>query len=109
MDKILALLLALVFSAAGAASAQPTVSPLIAGTYVHDLPPTTDKYLYMSGGPPAAGASWSGGVIHWSYNDANRPGGITAAAAKAQIQASMDKWHAAGCNVSFIRDDPDTS
>jgi len=105
MDNRARLLIALIFAAfVGAASAETTIAPLIAGTYVHDLPANADKYVYMSGGPPAAGASWAGGTIHWSYNDLHRPGGIAKATAIAQIQASMSKWHAAGCNVTFSYD-----
>ena len=85
--------------------ADPAVAPLTGGgTFVFDLPTPADKYQYMSGGPPAAGASWAGGTIHWSYNDTHRPAGISQASALAQIQASMAKWHAAGCNVNFVYD-----
>src|SRR2546430_7558497 len=103
MDKRARLLIALIFAAfASAASAEPTIAPLIAGTYVHDLPANADKYVYMSGSAP--GASWAGAAIHWSYNDLHRPGGISMASAIGQIQASLSKWHAAGCNVSFVYD-----
>jgi chitodextrinase len=105
MDKRALFLTPLIFAVfAGAAAAEPTIAPLIAGTYVHDLPANADKYRYMSGGPPAAGASWAGGVIHWSYNDLHRPASLPKTTAIAQIQASMSKWNAAGCNVTFAYD-----
>ncbi len=105
MDTRARLLIALIFVGfADAAAAGPTVAPLIDHTYVHDLPANADKYIFMSGGPPAAGVFWAGGTIHWRYNDAHRPAAISSASAIAQIQASMAKWHAAGCNVTFVYD-----
>lgn len=48
---------------------------------------------------------FAGGIVHWRYNDANRPVGIVASATEAlqRIQAGMDKWSAA-CNVHFVYD-----
>lgn len=48
---------------------------------------------------------WSGGIVHWRYDDTNRPSAIIASSAQAvtRIQASMNKWSAV-CNVQFIYD-----
>lgn len=48
---------------------------------------------------------WAGGIIHWRYDDTNRPSGIIASSAQAvtRIQTSMNKWTAV-CNVQFIYD-----
>lgn len=48
---------------------------------------------------------WSGGTVHWRYDDTNRPAALVASAAAAvtRIQSSMNKW-AAVCNVHFIYD-----
>ncbi|MEO7255876.1 MAG: matrixin family metalloprotease [Casimicrobium sp.] len=48
---------------------------------------------------------WSPKVIHWLYNDANRPAGLSAtpSAAVASIQSAMSKWTAA-CNIQFVYD-----
>jgi len=48
---------------------------------------------------------WPGGVVHWRYNDANRPAGIVGSAATmiSLIQAGMAKWSAV-CNIQFIYD-----
>ena len=48
---------------------------------------------------------WSGRVMHWRYNDANRPASIvaSASAAVARIQAAMSRWSAV-CNIQFVYD-----
>ena len=53
---------------------------------------------------------WSPKVIHWLYNDVNRPGGLVAtpAAAVASIQNAMSKWTTA-CNIQFVYDGTTTT
>ena len=48
---------------------------------------------------------WSGHVVHWRYNDANRPAALvaSASAAVARIQSAMSKWTSV-CNVQFVYD-----
>lgn len=45
---------------------------------------------------------WTGGLVQWRYDDANRPAGLAADAnvAIAKIQTAMNKWSAV-CNVRF--------
>jgi chitodextrinase len=78
------------------AAAEPKVAPM--GVQIRSFDGPEDKYRLMSGGEP--GASFAGGLMNWFYNDANRPAGVTKAAALAQIQSSMAKWHAV-CNITF--------
>lgn len=50
---------------------------------------------------PANLVRHAGGVMNWVYNDSNRPAGVSsAAAALAQINASMARWTAV-CNINF--------
>jgi chitodextrinase len=79
----------------GHAAGQPTVAPLIQGTYAFDGP--VEKYVLFN---PPTGISHAGGLMHWYYNDANRPAAVTKSAVLAQINASMAKWSAV-CNISF--------
>ena len=53
---------------------------------------------------------WSGHVVHWHYNDANRPSSLVASAAAAidKIQSAMSKWTSV-CNVQFVYDGSTTS
>ena len=48
---------------------------------------------------------WSGHVVHWRYNDTNRPTALvaSASAAIARIQSAMSKWTSV-CNVQFVYD-----
>ena len=48
---------------------------------------------------------WSGRVVRWRYNDANRSTSIVASASAAlsRIQTAMSKWSAV-CNVQFVYD-----
>src|SRR5438067_6142514 len=109
MDKFHALLFAFVFSVVGTAVAEPTAAPLGVIKRSFDSPADADKYVYMFGGP-GAGASWAGGVIHWRYNNLHQPTVFASdQAAINQIQASMNKWHAAGCNVTFVNDGPSSN
>ena len=53
---------------------------------------------------------WSGRIVHWRYNDANRPANIVSSASAAvdRIQGAMTKWTAV-CSVQFIYDGSTTT
>ncbi len=53
---------------------------------------------------------WSGRVIHWRYNDTDRPASIVASATAAvgRIQLAMSRWSAV-CNIQFVYDGTTTS
>ena len=77
------------------AVAQPKVTPIATGVYTFDEADTL-KYRLMA----PTGATLPGGVLHWYYNDANRPAGITKAAVLSQLNSSMAKWEGV-CNITF--------
>ena len=53
---------------------------------------------------------WSGGVVRWRYNDANRPQALVANASTAidRIQTAMSKWSAV-CKLQFVYDGTSTN
>ncbi|MGZ5764427.1 MAG: fibronectin type III domain-containing protein [Usitatibacter sp.] len=87
---------------AGAEMRAPTVAPLSDRVYTFD---GLEKYQLFF---PPNGAMHAAGVMHWRYNDANRPAGIAMATAIGQVQASMAKWTAV-CRISFVYDGTTTA
>jgi chitinase len=98
--SLLSLVVALVLAGfCGTAAAEPRVSPLAdGGVHTFDEAVTTKYQLFNA----PAGITHAGGVMSWSYNDANRPASITKASVIAQIQASMAKWSAV-CKITFVQ------
>ena len=99
MNRTKLLLASLLVAASASAQtvSQPTLVPLISGTFAFDGP--VEKYVLFNS---PTGISWPGGVMTWHYNDAHRPAGVTKAQTVAQINASMAKWSAV-CNITFVQ------
>jgi chitodextrinase len=97
MKTLNSLLLSLVTSLFGAvALAQPTLLPSDDGG-IRTFDGPVEKYILFN---PPSGVTHSGHVMHWYYNDANRPAAVSKSATLAQIEASQAKWSAV-CNITF--------
>ncbi|QJR10476.1 hypothetical protein DSM104443_01540 [Usitatibacter rugosus] len=93
--------IALFSSGNARAAGEPVVSPLNdGGSVYHYHPDSNEKYQLFS---PPTGIKHPGGVMHWRYNDANRPVSVTKNDAITKTQAAMAKWTAV-CKISFVYD-----
>lgn len=86
---------------ATAAATPPAAADPVSDFHISFRSDADDTQKYLSFG----WNGWSGHVVHWRYNDVNRPPALvpSASAAVARIQSAMSKWTSV-CNVQFVYD-----